>query len=117
MLFLKRRQPLLERLDELDKKIQVFEEKGKPDEVSELKTKFDATEVLATRIVEQNELGRIVEQAGGVDLNATTSTEATRYFYSFPANKLELWMSLESERFLDPVWREFHKEKNVILEE
>ncbi|WP_044259221.1 M16 family metallopeptidase [Richelia intracellularis] len=109
--------PLLERLDELDKKIQVFEEQGKPDEVSELKTKFDATEVLATRIVEQNELGRIVEQAGGVDLNATTSTEATRYFYSFPANKLELWMSLESERFLDPVWREFHKEKNVILEE
>ncbi|MFM8004395.1 MAG: M16 family metallopeptidase, partial [Dolichospermum sp.] len=56
-------------------------------------------------------------QAGGVGLNATTSSEATRYFYSFPANKLELWMSLESDRFLDPVFREFYKEKEVILEE
>jgi predicted Zn-dependent peptidase len=37
--------------------------------------------------------------------------------YSFPANKLELWMSLESERFLEPVFREFYKEKEVILEE
>jgi len=49
-------------------------------------------------------------------LNANTSTEATRYFYSFPANKLELWMSLESERFLEPVFREFYR-KDVILEE
>jgi predicted Zn-dependent peptidase len=52
-----------------------------------------------------------------VGLNANTSSEATRYFYSFPANKLELWMSLESDRFLDPVFREFYKEKEVILEE
>jgi predicted Zn-dependent peptidase len=50
-------------------------------------------------------------------LNATTSSDATRYFYSLPSNKLELWMSLESERFLDPVFREFFEEKNVILEE
>jgi len=26
-------------------------------------------------------------------------------------------MSLESERFLEPVFREFYKEKDVILEE
>ncbi|MGH2412235.1 MAG: M16 family metallopeptidase, partial [Microcystaceae cyanobacterium] len=44
-------------------------------------------------------------------------TDFTMYFYSFPANKLELWMSLESERFLDPVFREFYQEKEVILEE
>ncbi|NRB09706.1 MAG: peptidase M16 [Richelia sp.] len=109
--------PLLERLDQLEKELQAAKAAGKTDEVAELKTKFDATEILAAKVVNQNELGRIVEQAGGVGLNATTSTEATRYFYSFPANKLELWMFLESERFLDPVWREFYKEKNVILEE
>jgi len=28
-----------------------------------------------------------------------------------------MWMSLESERFLEPVFREFYKEKQVILEE
>ncbi|MEA5450929.1 pitrilysin family protein [Leptolyngbya sp. CCNP1308] len=71
----------------------------------------------AASFVEQNQYGQIIQQAGGVGLNATTSADETRYFYSLPANKLELWMSLESERFLDPVFREFYEEKDVILEE
>ncbi|MEO1446353.1 MAG: insulinase family protein, partial [Cyanobacteria bacterium J06635_11] len=64
-----------------------------------------------------NKFGQIIEQTGGTGLNATTSADATRYFYNLPSNKLELWFSLESERFLDPVMREFYKEKEVILEE
>ncbi|MEB3273774.1 MAG: pitrilysin family protein, partial [Prochlorothrix sp.] len=86
-------------------------------EVDRLRQQFQALRGEAATLVEQNELGQIIEQAGGVGLNATTSTDATRYFYSLPANKLELWMSLESERFLDPVFREFYEEKDVILEE
>ncbi|WP_353929887.1 pitrilysin family protein [Okeanomitos corallinicola TIOX110] len=109
--------PLLEKLEELDKKIRSAKAKNQKSAVDELETKFKLVEAKAVKLVKQNEIGQIVEQAGGVGLNATTSSEATRYFYSFPANKLELWMSLESERFLDPVFREFYKEKDVILEE
>ncbi len=71
----------------------------------------------ASSYVKQNEFGQIIERAGGVGLNATTSADATRYFFSLPSNKLELWRSLESERFGDPVFREFFAEKEVILEE
>ncbi|WP_298614914.1 pitrilysin family protein [uncultured Thermosynechococcus sp.] len=78
---------------------------------------FVAVQQAADRYVIRNHYGQIVQQAGGVGLNATTSADATRYFYSFPANKLELWMSLESERFLEPVFRDFYQEKEVILEE
>ncbi|MFN6514619.1 MAG: M16 family metallopeptidase [Nostoc sp. CreGUA01] len=114
----KAEKPLLERLEQLDNRIQAAKANGKKSEVARLEAEFKQVESQAAKLVKQNELGRIVEQAGGVGLNATTSTEATRYFYSFPANKLELWMSLESERFLDPVIRrEFYKEKDVILEE
>jgi len=113
----KREKPLLESLDRLDKEIRAAKAAGKTEEVAQLQSEFKATQSLAGKLVEQNKLGQIVEQSGGVGLNATTSMEATRYFYSFPSNKLELWMSLESERFLDPVFREFYKEKNVILEE
>jgi predicted Zn-dependent peptidase len=110
--------PLLERLEQLDTQIKTAKADGKKDEVAKLEAEFKQVESEASKLVKQNEMGRIVEQAGGVGLNASTSTEATRYFYSFPANKLELWMSLESERFLDPVIRrEFYKEKDVILEE
>lgn len=106
--------PLLERLDQLAEQIQAAKN---PAEVGRLQAQFERVEAEAAELVKQNELGQIVEQAGGVGLNANTSTDATRYFYSFPANKLELWMSLESERFLEPVFREFYKEKDVILEE
>jgi predicted Zn-dependent peptidase len=109
--------PLLERLEQLDSQIKTAKADGKKDEVARLQAEFKQVELQAAKLVKPNEMGQIVEQAGGVGLNANTSTEATRYFYSFPANKLELWMSLESDRFLNPVFREFYKEKDVILEE
>lgn len=40
---------------------------------------------------------------------------ATEYFVSLPANKLELWMALESGRFIAPVFRELYSEKEVCL--
>ncbi|MBN3949843.1 MAG: insulinase family protein [Nostoc sp. NMS7] len=114
----KAEKPLLEALERLDAQIKTAKTDGKKAEVARLETEFKQVESQAGKLVLQNQLGQIVEQAGGVGLNANTSNEATRYFYSFPANKLELWMSLESERFLDPVIsREFYKEKDVILEE
>ena len=50
-------------------------------------------------------------------MNASTSSDQTVYFYSLPANKVELWAYLESSRFLDPVFREFYKERDVVMEE
>ncbi len=85
----------------MDTQIKTAKADGKKDDVARLQAEFKQVELQAAKLVKQNELGQIVEQAGGVGLNANTSTEATRYFYSFPANKLELWMSLESERFLE----------------
>ncbi len=114
----KAEKPLLDKLEQLDTQIRAASSAKKTDEVAKLQAQFNSVESQAVKLVKQNELGQIVEQAGGVGLNANTSTEATRYLYSFPANKLELWMSLESERFLEPVLgREFYKEKQVILEE
>lgn len=109
--------PLLEKQDKLYEQYQAAKASNKTEEAAKFKAEFDKVEAQAAQFVKQNELGKIVEQAGGVGLNAATSTDATMYFYSLPANKLELWMSLESERFLDPVFREFYKEKQVILEE
>jgi len=109
--------PLLDQLDQLFAQIETAQKNGQTAELERLQATFNQLLTKALSLSKQNEFGRIVEQAGGVGLNATTSADATRYFYSFPSNKLELWMSLESERFLDPVFREFYQEKQVILEE
>ncbi|NEO00363.1 MAG: insulinase family protein, partial [Moorea sp. SIO3I7] len=108
---------LLDKLDELKKQIKEYQATGNEAEVAKLKEEFAEVEAEAAKYVQQNELGQIIEQSGGVGLNAATSTDYTVYFYSLPSNKLELWMSLESERFLEPVFREFYKEQEVILEE
>jgi predicted Zn-dependent peptidase len=113
----KAEEPLLDRLDQIDEQIQTAKAANDKAKVEKLQAEFAKVQAEAAKFVVQNEMGRIVEQYGGVGLNATTSTDATRYFYSFPSNKLELWMSLESERFLEPVFREFFQERDVITEE
>jgi len=71
----------------------------------------------ANQFVVPNEFGEIVESQGGAGLNANTDLDETAYYYSFPENRLELWAYLESERFLQPVMREFYKERDVVMEE
>ena len=71
----------------------------------------------ADSYVVDSEYDKIVEQNGGVGLNAGTGEDQTNYYYSFPVNRIELWFLLESERFLRPVFREFYKERDVVREE
>jgi predicted Zn-dependent peptidase len=71
----------------------------------------------ADKYVVRNQFGQLVEQNGGVGMNASTDEDETVYFYSMPANRLELWADLESSRFAEPVMREFYKERDVVYEE
>jgi predicted Zn-dependent peptidase len=71
----------------------------------------------AQKYVKPNAFPQILESNGAEGLNASTSEDQTEYHYSFPENRLELWAYLESERFLQPVMREFYKERNVVIEE
>ncbi len=71
----------------------------------------------ANSYADSEEFTRIIEENGGVGLNAGTGEDATHYFYNFPANRIELWFLLESQRFLNPVLREFYKERDVVREE
>lgn len=71
----------------------------------------------AQKYVKPNEFSQILESNGAEGLNAFTNEDETAYHYSLPENRLELWAYLESERFLQPVMREFYKERNVVIEE
>ncbi|NET08654.1 MAG: insulinase family protein, partial [Symploca sp. SIO2B6] len=109
---------VLAQLDDAFAQLQTAKANGaSEDAIASLTAEFEGIQAKASEYVVQNAMPQIVQKAGGTGLNATTSADATRYFYSFPSNKLELWMSLESERFMDPVFREFYEEKDVILEE
>jgi predicted Zn-dependent peptidase len=68
-------------------------------------------------LVVPGELAYRYSQAGGTGLNANTAHDFTVFYVTVPAEALELWFWLESDRLLDPVFREFEREKAVIREE
>ncbi|MEM7585559.1 MAG: pitrilysin family protein [Acidobacteriota bacterium] len=109
-------------LDEVEAAYQAYEQKRRdphadPDEVEKLHAVFKEKEEKAGEYIIANDFGDIVEREGGVGLNAFTNSDHTVYAYSFPANRLELFAFLESERFIHPVYREFYKERDVVQEE
>ncbi len=109
-------------IEELEAAYQAYERARaavKPDagDVERLLKVFKQKEEAAQAFVVPNAFDEAVSREGGVGLNASTSAEATTYYYSLPVNKFELFAYLESERFLHPVFREFYKERDVVMEE
>ncbi|HWR82731.1 MAG TPA: pitrilysin family protein [Candidatus Deferrimicrobium sp.] len=85
--------------------------------LAQLEKAYEEAREASYQFVEPNQFGNVVDREGGIGLNAGTGADYTVYFMSFPSNRLELWMALESERFYDPVLREMYKERDVVAEE
>jgi predicted Zn-dependent peptidase len=112
--------PVLEELDRLAEAITAESAKGAVADqtrLAALRKQFAEVEAAANRYVVPSELAALYQRHGGVGLNATTGKDLTRYFLSFPSNRLPLWAAVESDRMANGVLREFYKEKNVVLEE
>jgi predicted Zn-dependent peptidase len=65
----------------------------------------------------KDEYDQVYTEFGASNMNAFTAEDLTLYFITVPANKLELWFWMESERLLNPVFREFYTERDVVREE
>ncbi len=85
--------------------------------IAKLEKQFEQATENAESYIQKGEFENILERNGVSGLNASTSSDATRYFYSLPANKAELFFALESDRFANPVLREFYTERDVVMEE
>ena len=88
-----------------------------PARVAELRQRFEEAQQEAQEFLIHDEFEEALKREGGTGLNAGTSYDYTVYFVNLPSNKLELWMLMESERFRDPVLREFYQERDVVMEE
>jgi predicted Zn-dependent peptidase len=83
----------------------------------ELDRQFDALVAKQRAIIVKDQLDQIYTANGGEFLNAFTNEDQTAYFVRIPSNRLELWAWLESDRLLNPVFREFYSERDVVFEE
>jgi predicted Zn-dependent peptidase len=115
----KKEKPALAKLEQAYAAWQAERRKGEqadPERLQQLEAAFQKAQEEADQYT-ASEFDQLIEQNGGVGLNAGTDSDSTVYFFSLPSNKLELWFSLESARFFDPVLRQFYKERDVVMEE
>ncbi|UCF66960.1 MAG: insulinase family protein [Acidobacteriota bacterium] len=94
-----------------------FAAENRPDELVELEKRFQTLVEEQRSLMVKDEYDKIYTAAGGSSINAGTTQDWTIYFVNVPANKLELWFWMESDRLLNPVFREFYSERDVVHEE
>jgi predicted Zn-dependent peptidase len=95
----------------------ILKPENKTPRLRELEKRFDGLIARQREVLVKNEFDRIYTTGGASGMNAFTNTDMTGYFITVPSNKLELWMWMESERLLRPVFREFYAERDVVFEE
>ncbi len=112
-------QPLLVKIEETGHRIDVL--KNHPDadqqELNQLRERLKALQSEHRQLVVKDEFSKIYAENGGVGYNAFTSKDQTTYLIRLPANKLELWAAIESDRLQNAILREFYIERDVVREE
>ncbi len=108
------------KIDELFLALKTERRKGEQADkvrLEQLQNQFKEAQEEAQEYLVHDEYDEAFSREGSSGFNAGTGQDVTQYIVSLPSNKIELWMSMESDRFLNPVLREFYKEKDVVMEE
>lgn len=110
---------VLARIEETAKALIAEESRAAADpaKVKELREKLSSLEKEAGKYIVDAEFAGTYDRLGSSEMNAYTYVDETVYQVSLPASRLEAWMIMESDRFKNPVLREFYKERSVIMEE
>lgn len=86
-------------------------------QLAALQTECDHVRNELAALCRTSDLPDLYRSAGGTGFNAWTSFDRTVYLVNLPANKLELFFWVESDRLFTPVSREFYTERDVVIEE
>ena len=90
---------------------------AKTPRMKQLEASFDSLVALQRKNMIKNEFDLVLQNNGASRINAFTNEDMTFYFYTLPANKLELYFWMEADRLKNRVFREFYSERDVVYEE
>lgn len=111
---------ILRQIDQLAEQIDgeiKKEEKADHSKIAEWKERLKALQKEHKKWVVKDEIDALYAQNGAEGLNASTGYDLTTYKVNLPANRIELWARIESDRMSNPVFREFYSEREVVREE
>ena len=106
--------PMLDKIQEL---YDVYRTKTDPGERAFIYHQIDSISYEASKLAIPNEYDKMMALIGSQGSNAFTSNDVTCYQEDIPANQIENWAKVQSDRFKHMVIRGFHTELEAVYEE
>ncbi len=104
----------------LDRTVELYEQhfnETDPARRTEIYAEINSVAQQSAAYAVPNEIDKLYSSMGGNGLNAHTWYEETVYKIGLPSNRLRQWAEIESDRFINPVFRLFHTELETVYEE
>ncbi|MBI3502805.1 MAG: insulinase family protein [Bacteroidetes bacterium] len=105
---------------ELRKIDSLYDVYGKTSDAAQRKKIYhviDSVSNIASKYSIANEYDKMLSNIGAKGTNAYTWMEQTVYVNDIPTNQLHKWLTIEGERYRNPVMRLFHTELEAVYEE
>ncbi|MBN1355350.1 insulinase family protein [bacterium] len=87
------------------------------EQIANLSAELKTAQQTHDTLIRNNEFSQIYDRSGARFMNAMTGPDQTMYIVKLPKNRLELWARMETDRLMNPVFRQFYQEREVIMEE
>lgn len=104
-------------LDKIDSLYEVYNHTTATEKRTAIYHAIDSISGIAAKYAIANEYDKMTSLIGAKGTNAFTDFEQTAYVNDIPSNRIDQWLTLESERFREPVFRIFHTELEAVYEE
>ncbi len=104
-------------LDQIDSLYEVHRSLTDEKARAEVYAVIDSISYEASKYAIPNEYDRMLGILGARGTNAYTSFDETVYINDIPSNQVNRWLTIEAERFRNPIFRLFHTELEVVYEE
>lgn len=104
-------------LDSIEARYEVYRTLKDPERRRLAYRGIDSLSQIAAQYFIPNEYDKLMSSIGAEGTNAYTSYDMTVYVEDIPANEVENWLRVESDRFRNMVIRGFHTELEAVYEE
>ncbi len=84
---------------------------------NDIQQQINEESVQAAKYGLPNEFSTLMKSIGSTEVGAFADYDVTFYHSYFPAQNMQLWLDINAHRFIDPVFRTFQSELEVVYEE
>jgi predicted Zn-dependent peptidase len=104
-------------LDNIDALYEQYNSTKDVEERRKIYRTIDSTSGIASKYAIANEYDKLMKDLGSQSSNAHTWVEETVYEEDIPANAMDKFLTIQAERFRNPIFRLFHTELEAVYEE